>query len=73
VNSATPLSVALSTISSKWEVAFISTQCLTELCIGTGKITPVDVPYCPQCEEIPYERGCFYVRDGQNVAAQLAS
>jgi hypothetical protein len=37
----------------KWEVASISTHCLTELCIGTGKTTPVDIPYCPQCEELP--------------------
>jgi hypothetical protein len=57
----------------KWEVTFISIHCLTELCIGTGTITPVDIPYCPQCEEIPHERGCFHVRVGQNVAAQLAS
>ena len=56
----------------KWEVAFISTHCLTKLCIGTGTITPVDIPYCPQCEEIPYERGCFHVTKGQSVAAQLA-
>jgi hypothetical protein len=56
----------------KWEMAFISTHCQTELCIGTGAITPVDIPYCPQCEEIPYERGCFHVTNGQSVAAQLA-
>jgi hypothetical protein len=57
----------------KWEMAFISTHCLNELCIATGKITPVDIPYCPQCEELPHGRGCFHVREGQNVAAQLAS
>ena len=45
------------------------THCLRELCVGTGAITPVDVPYCPQCEETPYEWGCFHVRQGQNVAA----
>jgi hypothetical protein len=56
----------------KWHVAFISTHALTELCIGTGTITPVDIPYCPQCEEIPFERGCFHVTKGQSVAAQLA-
>jgi hypothetical protein len=55
-----------------WEVAFISTHCVTKLCIGTGTITPVDIPYCPQCEEIPYERGCFHVTKGQSVAAQLS-
>ena len=56
----------------KWEMAFISTHCLSELCIGTGAITPVDIPYCPQCEEKPYERGCFHVTNSQSVAAQLA-
>ena len=55
----------------KWEMAFISTHRLPELCIGTGTITPVDIPYCPQCEEIPYGRGCFHVTKGQSVAAQL--
>jgi hypothetical protein len=56
----------------KWEVAFVSTYCQIEVCIGAGQITPVDIPYCPQCDEIPYERGCFHVREGQSVAAQLA-
>jgi len=57
----------------KWEHAFISVHRLTENCVGTGKITPVDIPYCPQCEERPYELGCFHVRDGLNVTAQLMS
>jgi hypothetical protein len=55
----------------KWEVAFISTHRLTELCMGTGTITPVDIPPCPQCEEARYERGCFHVTKGQSVGAQL--
>lgn len=37
----------------KWEVAFISTHCADQQCIGTGKISQVDIPYCPQCEEKP--------------------
>jgi hypothetical protein len=57
----------------KWEVAFISAHRMTAECVGTGTIVQVDIPYCPQCEEIPYMRGCFHVRDGQNVAAQLAA
>ena len=57
----------------KWEVAFISTHRIAESCIGTGKISQVEIPYCHQCEEIPYLRGCFHVRDGQDVAAQLAA
>jgi hypothetical protein len=44
----------------KWEEAFISTHCAAEECIGTGKISQIDIPYCPQCEEIPYTRGCFH-------------
>jgi hypothetical protein len=55
----------------KWEPAFISAHRMAEHCIGTGIIIPVDIPYCPQCEEKPYWRGCFHVRDGQNAAAQL--
>ena len=51
----------------KWEVAFISTHRKAEPCIGTGKISQVEIPYCPQCEEIPYARGCFH--DGEDVAA----
>jgi hypothetical protein len=35
------------------------THCLRELCVGTGAITSVDVPYCPQREETPYEWGRF--------------
>jgi hypothetical protein len=56
----------------KWEMVFVSTHSMTEFCVGTGKICQVDIPYCPQCEETPYIRGCFHVRDGQDVAAQLA-
>jgi len=55
----------------KWEAAFISAHRMAEHCIGTGTIIPVDIPYCPQCEEKPYWRGCLHVRDGQNEAAQL--
>lgn len=55
----------------KWEPAFISAHRMAEHCIGTGAIIPVDIPYCPQCEEKPYWRGCFHVRDGQNEAARL--
>ena len=57
----------------KWEVAFISAHRIAEECVGTGTIVKVDIPYCPGCEEKPYVRGCFHVRDGQNVAAQLAA
>jgi hypothetical protein len=57
----------------KWEVAFVSAHRIAEQCMGTGTIVQVDIPYCPQCEEIPYVRGCFHVRDGQDVAAQLAA
>jgi hypothetical protein len=57
----------------KWEAAFISAHRMAEDCVGTGTIVQVDIPYCPQCEEIPYVRGCFHVRDGQDVAAQLAA
>ena len=57
----------------KWEAASISAHRMAEHCMGTGIIVQVDIPYCPQCEEIPYVRGCFHVRDGQNVAAQLAT
>jgi len=56
----------------KWEAAFISSHRVAEDCVGTGAIVQVDIPYCPECEEIPYVRGCFHVRDGQDVAAQLA-
>jgi hypothetical protein len=57
----------------KWEMAFISAHRIAEQCVGTGTIVQVDIPYCPQCEEKPYVRGCFHVRDGQDVAAQLAA
>jgi hypothetical protein len=57
----------------KWEAAFISAHRMAEDCVGTGTIVQVDIPYCPQCEEIPYVRGCFHVRDEQDVAAQLAA
>jgi hypothetical protein len=57
----------------KWEMAFVSAHRIAEQCVGTGTIVQVDIPYCPQCEEKPYLRGCFHVRDGQNVAAQLAA
>src|ERR1700733_15326307 len=57
----------------KWEAAVISAHRMAEDCVGTGTIVQVDIPYCPQCEEIPYVRGCFHVRDGQDVAAQLAA
>ena len=57
----------------KWEAAFISAHRMAEQCVGTGTIVHVDIPYCPQCEEIPYLRGCFHVREGQDVAAQLAA
>jgi hypothetical protein len=56
----------------KWEAAFISSHGLAEDCVGTGKIVQVDIPYCPKCEEMPYLRGCFHVRDGQDVALLLA-
>jgi hypothetical protein len=56
----------------KWEAAFVSAHRMTEDCVGTGTIVQVDIPYCPQCEETPYVRGCFHVREGQDVAAQLA-
>jgi hypothetical protein len=55
----------------KWEPAFISAHRMAAHCIGTGTIIPVDIPYCPQCEEKPYWRGCFHVRDGPNEAVQL--
>jgi hypothetical protein len=55
----------------KWEAVFISAHRMAEHCIGTGTIVPVDIPYCPLCEEKPYWRGCFHVRDGQHAAAQL--
>jgi hypothetical protein len=57
----------------KWEPAFISAHRVDEECVATGTIVQVDIPYCPRCEETPYVRGCFHVRDGQNVAAQLAA
>jgi hypothetical protein len=57
----------------RWEAAFISAHRMAEQCLGTGTIVQVDIPYCPQCEERPYVRGCFHVRDGQDVAAQLAA
>lgn len=60
-------------IRIKWEVAFISTHGADQQCIGTGKISQVDIPYCPQCEERPYSRGCFHVREGEDVAAHLAN
>ena len=53
--------------------AFISAHCMTEQCLGTGTIVQVDIPYCPQCEETPYVRGCFHIREGQDVAAQLVA
>jgi hypothetical protein len=56
-----------------WVAAFISAHRVAEECVGTGKIVQVDIPYCPQCEETPYMRGCLHVRDGQDVAAQLAA
>jgi hypothetical protein len=55
----------------KWEPAFVSAHRMAGDCVGTGIIVQVDIPYCPQCEEIPYVRGCVHVRDGQDVAAQL--
>ena len=57
----------------RWNIAFISAHRMTEDCVGTGIIVQVDIPYCPRCEEKPYLRGCFHVRDGQDVAAQLAA
>jgi hypothetical protein len=57
----------------KWEVAFISSHRIAEQCLGTGTIVQVDIPYCSQCEEPPCVRGCFHVREGQDVAAQLAA
>jgi hypothetical protein len=57
----------------KWEVARVSTHFAAEECIGTGKISQVDIPYCPQCEERPNGLGCFHVYEGQDVVAQLAS
>ena len=57
----------------KWEVAFIAAHRVAEECVGTGSIVQVDIPYCPKCEETPYVRGCLHVRDGQDVAAQLAA
>jgi NAD-dependent SIR2 family protein deacetylase len=57
----------------KWEAAFISAHRIAELCVGTGIIVQVDIPYCPRCEETPYTRGCFHAHDGQDVAAQLAA
>ena len=57
----------------KWAAAFISAHRMDEQCVGTGTIVEVDIPYCPLCEEKPYVRGCFHVRDGQNVAAQLSA
>jgi hypothetical protein len=39
--------------------------------VGTGTIVQVEIPYCPRCEEIPYVRGCFHVRDRQDVLAAL--
>jgi len=67
------LHCALCWTSIKWEAAFISAHRIAEQCVGTGIIVQVDIPYCPQCEETPYVRGCFHVREGQNVAAQLAA
>ena len=57
----------------KWEVVGVSTHFAAEECIGTGKISQVDIPYCPQCEERPNVLGCFHVYEGQDVVAQLAS
>jgi hypothetical protein len=57
----------------KWAAAFISAHRMDEQCVGTGTIVEVDIPYCPLCEEKPYVRGCFHVRDGRDVAAQLAA
>jgi hypothetical protein len=56
---------------TRWEEAFISVHRVAEHCVGTGTIVQVDIPYCPQCEEIPYLRGCFHVRDEQDVVAAL--
>jgi hypothetical protein len=55
----------------KWEATFISAHRMAEQCVGTGTIVQVEIPYCPQCEEIPYPRGCFHVRDRQDVVAAL--
>ena len=60
-------------IRIKWAGVFISAHRMTEQCVGTGAIVQVDIPYCPQCEEKPDWRGCFHVRDGQDVVAQLAA
>jgi hypothetical protein len=57
----------------KWEVASISTHCTAYQCLGIGIICQVDIPYCPECEEPPYVKGCFHVPEGHNVAAQLMS
>jgi hypothetical protein len=57
----------------KWEVVFISAHRIAQDCVGTGTIVQVDIPYCPQCEETPYVRGCVHVREGLDVAAQLAA
>jgi hypothetical protein len=42
---------------------------MTEDCVGTGTIVQVDIPYCPQCEEKPYVRGCFHVFERQDGCA----
>jgi hypothetical protein len=53
----------------KWEAAFVSAHRMTEDCVGTGTIVQVDIPYCPQCEETPYVRGCFHVFERQDGCA----
>jgi hypothetical protein len=59
-----------------WELAFISGHGLADLCGGTGKTVRVDrsiFRIAPDPNRHPAPTGGFYIRDGQDVASQLAN
>jgi hypothetical protein len=68
-----PMNCAHCGTAIKWELAFVSAHGLADLCGGTRGTVRVDIPYCPRCEQTPCATGCFYIRDGQDVASQLAN
>lgn len=41
--------------------AYVSIHFIGFKCAGNGRVTRIEVPYCPRCEQMPELYGCFHV------------
>ena len=63
-----PMNCAHCGTAIKWELALSP-----RIAVAPGEQFGSIFRIAPECEKTPYATGCFYIRDGQDVASQLAN